>query len=199
MLKLDGCHSSQEDYETGYPNMTRALNATGRPIVFSCSWPAYQQKVIERMPLYWLVTDLLLLSCISQSKCISTLVRNNLVWVSFIPRLLQLDLGMRLSVSVGYVFDIGSTSLLCGAGWNGVTFCSLPQPNYTEIAHYCNLWRNYVDISVRFFPPPLWFSVSCLIPRPCIRVNMSPGNETHAVCINLSNYAKVKLHLAKCV
>lgn len=22
--------------------MTRALNATGRPIVYSCSWPAYQ-------------------------------------------------------------------------------------------------------------------------------------------------------------
>jgi hypothetical protein len=26
---------------TGYPQMTKALNATKRPIVFSCSWPAY--------------------------------------------------------------------------------------------------------------------------------------------------------------
>ena len=26
---------------TGYPQMTKALNATNRPIVFSCSWPAY--------------------------------------------------------------------------------------------------------------------------------------------------------------
>ena len=26
---------------TGYPEMTKALNATNRPIVFSCSWPAY--------------------------------------------------------------------------------------------------------------------------------------------------------------
>ncbi len=41
MLKLDGCHAELADYETGYPNMSKALNETGRPIVFSCSWPAY--------------------------------------------------------------------------------------------------------------------------------------------------------------
>jgi len=63
MLKLDGCHASEEIYQSGYPNMTHALNATGRPIVFSCSWPAYEKK-----------------------------------------------------------------------------------PNYTKIAYYCNLWRNYNDI-----------------------------------------------------
>ena len=43
MLKLDGCYASETIYETGYPNMTKALNNTGRPIVFSCSWPAYIQ------------------------------------------------------------------------------------------------------------------------------------------------------------
>ena len=26
---------------TGYPLMSKALNATGRPIAYSCSWPAY--------------------------------------------------------------------------------------------------------------------------------------------------------------
>ena len=26
---------------TGYPQMTKALNATNRPIVFSCLWPDY--------------------------------------------------------------------------------------------------------------------------------------------------------------
>lgn len=26
----------------GYPKMAAALNATGRPIAFSCSWPAYE-------------------------------------------------------------------------------------------------------------------------------------------------------------
>jgi hypothetical protein len=45
MLKLDGCYASAEIYETGYPNMTKALNATGRPIIFSCSWPAYIKTV----------------------------------------------------------------------------------------------------------------------------------------------------------
>ncbi|KAF1676037.1 Alpha-N-acetylgalactosaminidase, partial [Pygoscelis papua] len=42
MLKLDGCYSSGEEQAEGYPEMARALNATGRPIVYSCSWPAYQ-------------------------------------------------------------------------------------------------------------------------------------------------------------
>ena len=45
MLKLDGCYSSPAIYDTGYPNMSLALNATGRPIVFSCSWPAYIPNV----------------------------------------------------------------------------------------------------------------------------------------------------------
>lgn len=41
MLKLDGCYSSAKYQAKGYPRMTRALNATGRLIAFSCSWPAY--------------------------------------------------------------------------------------------------------------------------------------------------------------
>lgn len=28
-----------------YPMLTTALNKTGRPIVFSCSWPAYQVEL----------------------------------------------------------------------------------------------------------------------------------------------------------
>ena len=28
--------------DEGYPDLGRYLNATGRPIVYSCSWPAYQ-------------------------------------------------------------------------------------------------------------------------------------------------------------
>ncbi|XP_043931266.1 alpha-N-acetylgalactosaminidase [Protopterus annectens] len=42
MLKLDGCYSSSAEKAQGYPNMTIALNATGRPIAYSCSWPAYE-------------------------------------------------------------------------------------------------------------------------------------------------------------
>ncbi|XP_064198018.1 alpha-N-acetylgalactosaminidase-like [Anguilla rostrata] len=42
MLKLDGCYSNGTVQEEGYPLMSKALNATGRPIAYSCSWPAYQ-------------------------------------------------------------------------------------------------------------------------------------------------------------
>ncbi|XP_068198420.1 alpha-N-acetylgalactosaminidase [Antennarius striatus] len=42
MLKFDGCYSNTTEQEQGYPLMSKALNATGRPIGYSCSWPAYQ-------------------------------------------------------------------------------------------------------------------------------------------------------------
>ena len=41
-LKLDGCYAKPTVMDKGYPNFTKALNKTKRPIVFSCSWPAYQ-------------------------------------------------------------------------------------------------------------------------------------------------------------
>jgi len=40
-LKLDGCYSNWTQQEVGYPEMRMELNSTGRPIVYSCSWPAY--------------------------------------------------------------------------------------------------------------------------------------------------------------
>ncbi|XP_066039681.1 alpha-N-acetylgalactosaminidase isoform X1 [Chamaea fasciata] len=46
MLKLDGCYSSAEEQAK---EMARALNATGRPIVYSCSWPAYQGGLPPRV------------------------------------------------------------------------------------------------------------------------------------------------------
>ena len=48
MLKLDGCNIDSALMPTVYPAMTAALNATGRPIVFSCSWPAYISDVRGR-------------------------------------------------------------------------------------------------------------------------------------------------------
>nr|XP_057912665.1 alpha-N-acetylgalactosaminidase [Doryrhamphus excisus] len=42
MLKFDGCYSNATEQAQGYPQMSKALNATGRPIGYSCSWPAYQ-------------------------------------------------------------------------------------------------------------------------------------------------------------
>ncbi|KAL5011871.1 hypothetical protein ScPMuIL_010422 [Solemya velum] len=45
MLKFDGCYSNINDMEIGYPTMEFFLNKTGRPILFSCSWPAYTQGI----------------------------------------------------------------------------------------------------------------------------------------------------------
>ena len=40
-LKLDGCNNDAEGFAAGYPAMGRALQQSGRDIVYSCSWPAY--------------------------------------------------------------------------------------------------------------------------------------------------------------
>ncbi|KAF8790285.1 alpha-N-acetylgalactosaminidase-like [Argiope bruennichi] len=42
MLKVDGCYAEPTVMDDLYPQITVALNQSGRPIVFSCSWPAYQ-------------------------------------------------------------------------------------------------------------------------------------------------------------
>lgn len=42
MLKLDGCYSSAAEQEVGYPLMGKELNATGRAMIYECSWPAYE-------------------------------------------------------------------------------------------------------------------------------------------------------------
>ncbi|PZC83104.1 hypothetical protein B5X24_HaOG208577 [Helicoverpa armigera] len=41
-VKLDGCYA--EDMDTGYPLFGKLLNYTHRPILYSCSWPAYQNS-----------------------------------------------------------------------------------------------------------------------------------------------------------
>lgn len=38
---MDGCNADISAYNVSYPALGRALNATGRPIIYSCSWPAY--------------------------------------------------------------------------------------------------------------------------------------------------------------
>ncbi|CAD7091944.1 unnamed protein product [Hermetia illucens] len=50
-VKLDGCYADIEDMDSGYPEFGRLLNATGRPMVYSCSWPVYQEYQ-GKMPNY---------------------------------------------------------------------------------------------------------------------------------------------------
>lgn len=42
-VKLDGCYSDLDDMDEGYPAFGQHLNDTGRPMVYSCSWPVYQE------------------------------------------------------------------------------------------------------------------------------------------------------------
>ena len=41
-MKLDGCYSEPSSMDLGYPEFGKHLNKTARPMVYSCSWPAYQ-------------------------------------------------------------------------------------------------------------------------------------------------------------
>lgn len=43
-VKLDGCYSNVTEQDKGYPEFGRLLNITGRPMVYSCSWPVYQEE-----------------------------------------------------------------------------------------------------------------------------------------------------------
>lgn len=35
------------EFFVGYPEFSKELNNTGRPIVFSCSWPYYQEHIFK--------------------------------------------------------------------------------------------------------------------------------------------------------
>lgn len=41
-VKLDGCYAEPAQMDQGYPEFGALLNKTGRPMVYSCSWPDYQ-------------------------------------------------------------------------------------------------------------------------------------------------------------
>eukprot|EP00727_Mastigamoeba_balamuthi_P008990 m51a1_g4713 putative alpha-galactosidase alpha-n-acetylgalactosaminidase (575) ;mRNA; r:295358-298244 len=44
MLKVDGCYADRTAYGTTYPEFGRALNRTGRPMLYECSWPFYERN-----------------------------------------------------------------------------------------------------------------------------------------------------------
>jgi len=46
-VKLDGCYSDPNDMKKIYTDNGYFLNQTGRPMVYSCSWPAYATSPID--------------------------------------------------------------------------------------------------------------------------------------------------------
>ncbi|XP_077434431.1 alpha-galactosidase A isoform X2 [Vanacampus margaritifer] len=48
LLKFDGCSMDATLLEEGYVNMSKALNRSGRPILYSCEWPLYEWPTQKR-------------------------------------------------------------------------------------------------------------------------------------------------------
>ena len=42
-LKVDGCYADLDSMGEAYARLGRFLNSTGRPVLYSCSWPAYDE------------------------------------------------------------------------------------------------------------------------------------------------------------
>ncbi|KAH3743323.1 alpha-N-acetylgalactosaminidase precursor [Pelomyxa schiedti] len=51
MLKLDGCYADPATMDDGYTEMEHYLNESGRPMIYSCSWPDYQR--LAELPINW--------------------------------------------------------------------------------------------------------------------------------------------------
>eukprot|EP00052_Salpingoeca_macrocollata_P022585 m.196673 g.196673 ORF g.196673 m.196673 type:complete len:470 (+) comp21839_c0_seq3:1016-2425(+) len=45
-FKVDGCSSDPKTMHITYPLLSEALNSTGRPILYSCSWPDYERLAL---------------------------------------------------------------------------------------------------------------------------------------------------------
>ena len=46
-FKVDGCYANGTGMDVAYPALGRALNATGRPMIYSCSWPDYERSYVQ--------------------------------------------------------------------------------------------------------------------------------------------------------
>ena len=83
---MDGCYSELLDQSDAYPAMTRFLNETGRKIVYSFSWPAYDMEM-DYAPLppfcnLWRIWDDI--ECIWLSiKCIMDKFGNETKWAEY--------------------------------------------------------------------------------------------------------------------
>ena len=62
MIKMDGCYADVNEMPHGYLNVSQYLNATGRHIVFSCSWPAYWDG--KGMKVWSLLLHILFVYCL---------------------------------------------------------------------------------------------------------------------------------------
>ena len=57
MVKLDACFTPVHALDKGFQEFGQLLNATGRHIVYSCSWPYYQLHTSDLIPDWNLIAD----------------------------------------------------------------------------------------------------------------------------------------------
>ncbi|CAH0714864.1 unnamed protein product, partial [Brenthis ino] len=55
-LKVDGCFVAEDYLNTAYIKLEAHLNATNRPIVYSCSWPYYIEFIHHKKPDYSVIS-----------------------------------------------------------------------------------------------------------------------------------------------
>ncbi|KAJ8708282.1 hypothetical protein PYW07_010407 [Mythimna separata] len=55
-LKVDGCFVSEDILNKAYIQLGQHLNDTGRPMVYSCSWPYYIEFIHRKTPNYSLIS-----------------------------------------------------------------------------------------------------------------------------------------------
>lgn len=48
-IKVDGCYANKKNYKKTYTDFGKFLNNTGKPIVYSCSYPYYLEKAEQRV------------------------------------------------------------------------------------------------------------------------------------------------------
>jgi len=122
---VDGCYANSTEYATLYPEFGAALNATGRPIFYYCSWPAYIDDNSGRLANF---TQIGLSPSLSLSFSLSLS--------------LSLSFSLYLSLSLSFCFSLYlSLSLsLC------LSLSLFYQLILSLSAIYCNGWRAYGDI-----------------------------------------------------
>ena len=132
MVKVDGCYANETVFAEGYPAMGKALNATGRPIVYSCSWPAYLKDVRN-----WRKR-------VFTQNSLSTSFPSSSLRVKITIHLASLHHGAnRCNTCM-------SLHLLLLLFPFTSPYIHRVQPDYATISKTCNLWRNYDDIQVQF-------------------------------------------------
>ncbi|XP_054168784.1 alpha-N-acetylgalactosaminidase-like [Oppia nitens] len=57
MIKIDACFTPVHTLDKGYEDFGDVLNQTGRPMVYSCSWPYYQLHTSTVIPNWNLIAD----------------------------------------------------------------------------------------------------------------------------------------------